>query len=140
MKNKFKVGFDYNGKICIILNPFVIKLDRLNKGENSVFPYNSYTVCIYPNDHPQPHVHIFPKNGNPVVKVNILTNEIIEISPNNYNKSAYKKIRKNIKKWFDEKINFDGMTNRDNAKEMWAILHTGRIQNKIKDEIKKSRL
>lgn len=102
----------------------IVEMARLNKKEtgNCIFPYDSWDVKIWSNDHNPPHFHII-KDGWDVM-FTIYEGDLFTIKSKGDNKSIYEYMCNNVKKWLSSTCSAQKkITNQENALLHWDSLH-----------------
>ena len=105
-------------------NEMVVEMARINKRENGncIFPYNSFNVHIWSNDHNPPHFHVESDEWN--VSLLIESGEVLEIKNEGKNKQILNYIVKNAKDWLKQPCAIlPTITNQENAMLQWEQLH-----------------
>ena len=103
----------------------LVEMARINvkeTGKNSIFPFNTWEVKIWSNDHEPPHFHIKCKKWN--VSFNIETGELLEILSRGSESNILDYMLSSVKKWLDSpSAILPQITNRQNAFATWMQLH-----------------
>ena len=83
----------------------VQEMARVNIGETELFPYDSYELRIYGNDHNPPHFHIKSLQEKYHITVKIDTGELYEIKSTGRRgrKDKFTDVVKMAKLWLDSK-------------------------------------
>lgn len=108
------------------LNGFIpiVDMARINKEENckGVFPYSTWEVKMWSNDHNPPHFHIIRDGWN--VSFLIEDGSIFEVKTKGAEKNIFDYMCKNVNKWLDSKCFIeDSITNKKNALNVWNQIH-----------------
>ncbi len=108
------------------LNGFIpiVDMARINKEENSkgVFPYSTWEVKMWSNDHNPPHFHIIRDGWN--VSFLIEDGSILEVKTKGAEKNIFDYMCNNVNKWLDSKCFIeDSITNKKNALNVWNQIH-----------------
>ena len=102
----------------------IFDMARINKSEtNGLFPYNSWEIKMWSNDHKPAHVHIMKDGWN--VTFLIEDGSLDKIEREGSKKADFDYMCKNINKWFDN-LSADAkgrMTNREYALTLWDAIH-----------------
>lgn len=101
----------------------LVEMARINKHEqgNSIFPFNSFEVQVWSNDHNPPHFHVLSNGCN--ISFLIETGEILNVESNGDLKT-YQYILKNVKKWLNNKNSYQPkLTNKEAAEMYWSGMH-----------------
>lgn len=102
----------------------ICDMARVNKFEtNGLFPYNSWEIKIWSNDHRPPHVHIKKDGWNVLFKIE--DGELYDIEGEGKNISDLNYMKKNINEWFDSPnvLTNGKLTNREQAQALWSSLN-----------------
>ena len=101
---------------------------RVNKGETEIFPYDSYELRIYGNDHNPPHFHIKSLQEKYHITVEIDTGELYQVKSTGRRgrKDKFIDVVKMAKLWLAAKpttkkdyIRFS--TNREKLEYVWNL-------------------
>lgn len=109
------------------LSALAIKLEeiaRININENGrcIFPYNSFEVKMWSNDHEPPHFHIISDGWN--ISFLVENGELDKVESRGSNLQVYNYICANVKKWLSSKCAIlPNITNQENALAVWAQIH-----------------
>ena len=101
------------------------EMARINTNESgiSIFPYISYEVKIWSNDHEPPHFHVICEGWN--ISFLIDDGEILDIKSQGKKRDVYKYICKNVKDWLSSPCSIlPTITNQENAFAVWMQLHS----------------
>ena len=102
----------------------IVEMARINKNENGkcIFPYDSWEIRIWGNDHNPPHFHVIRDGWD--VEFLIETGELYRIKSEGRNKQIYKYILSNIKNWLNSTCFAQKkITNQENAMLHWESMH-----------------
>ena len=102
----------------------IVEMARINKreGGNGIFPYSSYEVKIWSDDHEPPQFHVMKDGWN--ILFEIATGNLIRVEGRGRNVQDYDYIADNVKKWLVSKsANRPKETNQENAMATWEELH-----------------
>ena len=102
----------------------IVEVARINKreGGNGIFPYSSYEVKIWSDDHEPPQFHVMKDGWN--ILFEIATGNLIRVEGRGRNVQDYDYIADNVKKWLVSKsANRPKETNQENAMATWEELH-----------------
>ncbi len=100
----------------------ITEMARINTDESNLFPYNSFEIQIWSNDHTPPHFHIL-KNGWDVEFL-IEDGRLYKVKKKGNNQQIYNYIIQNVNKWLSSKCAVLPMiTNQQNAIAIWKQLH-----------------
>ena len=100
------------------------EMARINKKENGkcIFPYNSWELKIWSNDHNPPHFHIICDGWN--VSFTIEDGELLQIEGRGANASTFEYMKNNVKEWLSSNCFAQPkLTNKENATLQWEQLH-----------------
>ena len=101
----------------------ITEMARINTDESNLFPYKSYDIQIWSNDHTPPHFHVLKDGWD--VEFYIENGDLYRIKKTGDNKQIYNYMVKNIKKWLSSKcVVLPMVTNQENAKAIWKQLHS----------------
>ena len=101
----------------------ITEMARINTDESNLFPYKSYDIQIWSNDHTPPHFHVLKDGWD--VEFYIENGDLYRIKKTGDNKQIYSYMVKNIKKWLSSKcVVLPMVTNQENAKAIWKQLHS----------------
>lgn len=101
----------------------ITEMARINTDESNLFPYKSYDIQIWSNDHTPPHFHVLKDGWD--VEFYIENGDLYRIKKAGNNKQIYSYMVKNIKKWLTSKCAVLPMvTNQENANAIWKQLHS----------------
>lgn len=107
----------------------LVEIARINKreGENGIFPYSSYKVKIWSNDHEPAHFHVM-KDGWDIL-FEIATGNLIRVEGRGSNIQDYDYITNNVKDWLQSQCAImPSSTNQQNAMITWEQLHDEEIK------------
>jgi len=102
----------------------IIEMARINKKETSkcIFPYNSWEMKIWSNDHNPPHFHILCDGWNVSFKID--DGEVLQIEGKGGNSSIFEYMVNNVKEWLSSQCFAQPkLTNKENAILQWEQLH-----------------
>ena len=102
----------------------IVEMARINKNETGkcIFPYNSWELKIWSNDHNPPHFHIINDGWDVLFRID--NGEEIEIKSRGRNSKIYDYMISNVHKWLDSTcFTQTKLTNRENAISIWTQLH-----------------
>lgn len=102
----------------------ILEMARINKNESgkSIFPYNSWEVKIWSNDHTPPHFHVLKDGWN--VSFIIETGEQLQIETKGKDTSIYNYMVNNVKEWLSNPCSImPKLTNQENAMLQWEQIH-----------------
>lgn len=101
-------------------NNMIVEMARINKNENNgVFPFNSFEVKIWSNDHNPPHFHVIKDGWN--IGICIENGKVEKIESKGKSEQVYNYIVENAPKWLEEKCAIKPkLSNRENAELIWA--------------------
>lgn len=100
----------------------ILEMARINKKEMSIFPFNSWEIKIWSNDHNPPHFHILRNDWN--VSFDIESGSVINVEKKGENIEDYQYMLGHIKEWLDSPCAIQPkITNRENAFVQWEQLH-----------------
>lgn len=102
----------------------IVEMARLNKKEtgNCIFPYASWEVKIWSNDHNPPHFHVIKEGWD--VAFTIYEGELFTVKTRGENDSVFEYMCKNVKKWLSTTCSSQKkLTNKENALLLWESLH-----------------
>lgn len=106
-------------------NPTIlIEMARINKreGGNGIFPYSTYEVKIWSDDHEPPHFHVLKDGWN--ISFVIESGELYKVESRGKNLQEYNYIVSNAKKWLSSKCAINPtVTNQQNAMIAWEQNH-----------------
>lgn len=95
---------------------------NINENERCIFPYNSFEVKMWSNDHEPPHFHVICDGWN--ISFTIEDGRELEVKNIGRNSSTYNYIVKNIPIWLDMPCKIaPKISNRENAFIQWQQLH-----------------
>lgn len=95
---------------------------NINENERCIFPYNSFEVKMWSNDHEPPHFHVISDGWN--ISFTIEDGRELEVKNIGRNSSTYNYIVKNIPIWLDMPCKIaPKISNRENAFIQWQQLH-----------------
>lgn len=98
------------------------EMARINTDESNLFPYNSFEIQIWSNDHTPPHFHIIKDGWD--VEFFIDSGELYKVKKMGKNQQIYNYIIKNVGIWLSAKCAILPMiTNQQNATAIWKQLH-----------------
>ena len=100
------------------------EMARINKEETGkcIFPYNSWELKIWSNDHNPPHFHILCDGWS--VSFNIEDGELLQIEGKGTNISIFDYMQNNVKEWLSSRCFAQPkLTNQENAILQWEQLH-----------------
>lgn len=96
----------------------------INKREqgNSIFPYNSFNVHIWSNDHNPPHFHVESEGWN--IAFTIDDGKFLALKGQGKDMKVYNYIVKNVRNWLLQPCAIASKyTNQENALIIWEQLH-----------------
>lgn len=102
----------------------IVDMARINKQEGSegLFPYDSWEIRMWSNDHNPPHFHIIKDGWN--VSFLVDTGEVFKVEKKGRKKDIYAYMVNNVKDWLDTKCFIEpSITNRRNAINVWSQIH-----------------
>lgn len=102
----------------------VIEMARINKkeGGRGIFPYNSFVVKIWSNDHEPAHFHVMKDGWNLLFE--IATGNLMRVEDRGRNVQDYNYITENVKEWLQSQCAITpSLTNQENAMAVWEQLH-----------------
>lgn len=102
----------------------IVEMARINKNETGkcIFPYNSWELKIWSNDHNPPHFHVLNEGWN--VKFKIEDGELLEVEKKGKNSSIFEYMTNNVKEWLNSQCFAQPkLTNKENAILQWEQLH-----------------
>ncbi len=102
----------------------ITEMARINKNEmgKCIFPYSSWELKIWSNDHNPPHFHILCDGWN--VSFRIDDGEVLQIEGKGVNASIFEYMRNNVKEWLSSTcFTQPKLTNKENAILQWEQLH-----------------
>ena len=105
-------------------NGLITEMARINKRESGrgIFPYNSYVVRIWSNDHEPPHFHIEKDGWN--ILITIDDGELYRIEQRGRDLQTYNYVLSNAKRWLQSRSAISpSLTNQQNALSIWEQLH-----------------
>ena len=110
-----------------VLNKGVLltEMARINTKETGkgIFPFNSYDVRIWSNDHEPPHLHVICEGWN--ISFLIENGELLEVKTKGEKEQVYNDICKKVKKWLSSPCAvLPIVTNMQNAYAVWIQLHS----------------
>ena len=110
----------------VLLEPseMLTEMARINKKEtgNCIFPYNTWELKIWSNDHNPPHFHIIRNGWN--VSFNIETGKVLQIESKGSKAEDYNYMISNVNQWLSSQcFMMPKITNRENAILQWEQLH-----------------
>lgn len=100
------------------------EMARINKKEtgNCFFPFDSWELKIWSNDHEPAHFHIIKDGWD--VSFDIENGSLIEIKAQGQKQSILDYMNQNVGSWLDSKCFAQPkLTNRENARLQWEQLH-----------------
>ncbi len=100
------------------------EMARINKKEagNCLFPFDSWEIKIWSNDHEPAHFHIIKEGWD--VSFDIENGSLIEIKAQGQKQSVLDYMSQNVGSWLDSKCFAQPkLTNRENARLQWEQLH-----------------
>lgn len=98
------------------------EMARINTDESHLFPYNSYLIQIWSNDHNPPHFHILREDWD--VSFFIDSGDLYKVNNFGKNEKIYNYMIKNVKEWLSKKCAvLPIITNQQNANVIWKQLH-----------------
>ena len=104
----------------------ILEMAHINSnetGNRSIFPFNSWEVKIWSDDHNPPHFHIKREGWN--VSYDIETGERIEVLSKGDKSNIFDYMESNVKRWLDSPSSIlPQITNRENARAQWIQLHS----------------
>ena len=102
----------------------ITEMARINiKDSGNVFPYNSYDVRIWSNDHEPPHFHVIHEGWD--LTFLIENGELLDIKTKGKKKQVYNDICNKTKKWLSSPCAvLPNVTNQQNAYAVWIQLHS----------------
>lgn len=103
----------------------LMEMAKINKKDvgNVPFPYNKFTIVIYPDDHTPPHFHVICEDWN--MRFLIENGELYrEDTSMGSSSKIYSYILKNIKQWMKMPNSSDKTkTNQEYMMELWEYYH-----------------
>lgn len=102
----------------------ITEVARININENGgcIFPYNSFEVKMWSNDHEPPHFHVISDGWD--ISFFVENGEIDKVESRGKNVQVYNYICANVKKWLSSKCAIiPSITNQVNALAVWAQIH-----------------
>ncbi len=110
-----------------VLNKGVLltEMARINTKETGkgIFPFNSYDVRIWSNDHEPPHFHVICEGWNLLFLIE--NGELLEVKTKGEKEQVYNDICKRVKKWLSSPCSvLPNVTNMQNAYAIWIQLHS----------------
>lgn len=102
----------------------LVEMARINKKEsgNCIFPFESWEVKIWSNDHTPPHFHILKDGWN--VSFEIESGEVLKIEGQGNKKDIYKYMVNNVATWLNRPCAaLPKISNKENAMLQWEQLH-----------------
>lgn len=102
----------------------ICDMARVNKLEtNGLFPYNSWEIKIWSNDHKPAHVHVKKDGWN--VLFTIEDGNLYDIQRRGNKDSDLDYMVKNINEWFESPnvLTKGRLTNREQAMVLWESLN-----------------
>ena len=103
-------------------NTLLVEMARINTNDGGLFPFNSFEVKIWSNDHNPPHSHIIKDGWD--VSFLIDDGEMLEIKTQGNKKDVYNYMIKNVKQWLSEECAvLPAVSNKDNAMAVWKQIH-----------------
>lgn len=102
----------------------LLEMARINKRETGkcFFPYTSWEIKIWSNDHNPPHFHILKDGWN--VSFLIEDGSIYKIERKGENKQIYEYMVNNVQNWLSTNcFALPKITNKENAILQWEQLH-----------------
>jgi len=102
----------------------ITEMARINKKETGkcIFPYNSWELKIWSNDHNPPHFHILCDGWN--VSFTIEDGELLQIETKGTNTSTFDYMASKVKEWLSSRCFAQPkLTNQENAMLQWEQLH-----------------
>lgn len=102
----------------------ITEMARINKKETGkcIFPYNSWELKIWSNDHNPPHFHILCDGWN--VSFTIEDGELLQIETKGTNTSTFDYMSSKVKEWLSSCCFAQPkLTNQENAMLQWEQLH-----------------
>lgn len=102
----------------------IADMARINKQEGSegLFPYDSWEIRMWSNDHNPPHFHIIKDGWN--VSFLADSGDLLNIEKKGKKKEVFTYMLGNVKDWLDSKCSIEpSVTNRRNALNVWNQLH-----------------
>lgn len=100
------------------------EMARINKKETGrcLFPYNTWELKIWSNDHTPPHFHIICDGWN--VSYKIEDGNMLQIEGKGKNDSILDYMEQHVKEWLSTKCFVQPkLTNQENAMLQWEQLH-----------------
>lgn len=102
----------------------ITEMARINKKESGkgIFPYNSFVVRIWSNDHEPSHFHV-EKDGWDIAFM-IADGELYKVERSGKDEQIYSYVLSNVKEWLKSKSAIiPSITNQQNALSIWEQLH-----------------
>jgi hypothetical protein len=100
----------------------ITEMARINTDESDLFPYNSFVVQIWSNDHTPPHFHILKDGWD--IEFLIEDGKLYKVKKNGKNQQTYNYIIQNVNQWLSSKCAvLPIITNQQNAFAIWKQLH-----------------
>ncbi len=102
----------------------IIEMARINKKETGkcIFPFNSWELKIWSNDHNPPHFHILCEGWNVSFKID--DGEVLQIEGKGGNSSIFEYMVNNVNEWLSSRCFAQPkLTNKENAILQWEQLH-----------------
>ena len=102
----------------------IVEMARINKKEmgKCIFPYDTWEVKIWSNDHNPPHFHILREGWD--VSFDINNGSVVSIKSQGQNKKIYEYMCANEKEWLSSTCFAQKkLTNQENALLHWDSLH-----------------
>lgn len=103
-------------------NGLLVETARINTNDRGIFPFDSFEVKIWSNDHNPPHFHVI-KDGWDISFV-IETGELLDVKFQGKKIDIGEYIINNVENWLADKCAIlPIVSNRDNARAVWCQLH-----------------
>ena len=102
----------------------ITEMARINKKETgrNIFPYDTWEIKIWSNDHTPPHFHIIREGWD--VSFKIEDGELLLIKSKGRNTTIYDYMCNNVKNWLSVQCSAQSkLTNKENALLQWEQLH-----------------
>ena len=101
------------------------EIARINVCEsgNGLFPYNTWELKMYSNDHTPPHFHVIADGWDVSFKID--NGELLVVNRKGRNDTIYQYMMDNIPKWLEANCAVLPIaTNKQNANAVWKQIHT----------------
>lgn len=127
MENDHKMPQQPSSATSVVLNSDeengqLTEMARINKGEDSIFPYAGWEIKIWSNDHLPRHFHILKDGWN--VSFEIETGRLLGVEAQGKNMSVYRYMVNNVADWLSSPCAAQAkLSNRENADLVWEQLH-----------------